>query len=195
MRESSIVLREHILTVASDLFYRKGIRKVGIDEIVERAGIARMTLYNHFGSKDRLIEESLRRESSNWLETYLSRIRRSAPTPRGRLLAALSVLEQWFRHRTFRGCWITNASVELKERKSPAQEVAREHQAALRALYVRLAEEAGVERAEELAETYLLLLRGATVSALLDRDPSAALRARRAAEALLAEYSAPSTNQ
>ena len=93
MQERSTALREHILDVASDLFYAHGVRNVGIDRIISDSGIARMTLYNHFKSKDLLIEAYLYRQSHRWLQWYSSTIDQNSGDPRERLLGAYDVLD------------------------------------------------------------------------------------------------------
>ena len=124
MQARSVNLRERILDTASGLFYKHGLRNVGIDRIIAESGIARMTLYNHFKSKDLLIEEYLRRASSRWMKWYAGKIERASDDPRERLLAAFSVLDGWFRSRDFRGALRTllastnpqMSEAELRER-------------------------------------------------------------------------------
>ncbi len=142
----SVNLREHILDVASGLFYKHGLRNVGIDRIIGESGIARMTLYNHFKSKDLLIEEYLRRASSRWMKWYAGKIERASEDPRERVLAAFSVLDGWFRSRDFRGCSVTNAMVELADDAHPAAAVKDEYHDSLRRLFGGLVRDAGIGR-------------------------------------------------
>jgi AcrR family transcriptional regulator len=181
----SVNLREHILDVASGLFYKHGVRNVGIDRIIAESSIARMTLYNHFKSKDLLIEEYLRRASSRWMKWYAGKIERSSEEPRERLLAAFTVLDGWFRSRDFRGCSVTNAMVELADDTHPAAAVKDEYHASLRELFGGLARDAGVDDPEELVEELIVVLRGAMTSALMDGPQSVAARAGRTAEQLV----------
>ena len=181
----SVNLREHILDVASGLFYKHGRRNVGIDRIIGESGIARMTLYNHFKSKDLLIEEYLRRASSRWMKWYAGKIERASEDPRERLLAAFSVLDGWFRSRDFRGCSVTNAMVELADDAHPAAAVKGEYHDSLRRLFGGLVRDAGMDDSEELVEELFVVLRGATISALVDGPQGVAARARRTAEHLL----------
>ena len=127
MQARSVNLREHILDVATGLFYKHGLRNVGIDRIIDESGIARMTLYNHFKSKDLLIEEYLRRASSRWMKWYAGKIERTSDDPRERVLGAFCVLDGWFRSRDFRGCSVTNAMVELADDAHPAAAVKDEY--------------------------------------------------------------------
>jgi AcrR family transcriptional regulator len=181
----SVNLREHILDVASGLFYKHGVRNVGIDRIIGESGIARMTLYNHFKSKDLLIEEYLRRASSRWMKWYAGKIERASENPRERILAAFSVLDGWFRSRDFRGCSVTNAMVELADDAHPAAAVKDEYHESLRRLFGGLVSDAGVDGSDELVEELIVVLRGAMISALVDGPQGVAARARRTAEHLL----------
>jgi len=183
----SLNLREHILDTATGLFYKHGLRNVGIDRIIAESGIARMTLYNHFKSKDLLIEEYLRRASSRWMKWYAGKIERATDDRRERVLAAFSVLDGWFRSRDFRGCSVTNAMVELADEAHPAAAVKGEYHESLRLLFDGLASEAGVgdEDRGELVEELVVVLRGAMTTALVDGPQGVAARARRTAEHLL----------
>jgi AcrR family transcriptional regulator len=182
----SVNLREHILDVASGLFYKHGLRNVGIDRIIAESGIARMTLYNHFKSKDLLIEEYLRRASSRWMKWYAGKIERASEDPRERILAAFGVLDGWFRSRDFRGCSVTNAMVELADEAHPASTVRDEYHESLRALFGGLVRDAGMGGdPDELVEELIVVLRGAMISALVDGPQGVAARARRTCEHLL----------
>jgi AcrR family transcriptional regulator len=184
----SVNLRERILDVATDLFYRHGVRNVGIDRIISESGIARMTLYNHFRSKDLLIEEYLRRASTRWMKWYAGKIERASADPRERVLAAFSVLDGWFRSRDFRGCSVTNAMVELADDTHPAAAVKGEYHHALRRVFGGLARDAGVADPDELVEEMIVVLRGAMTSALVEGPQGVAARARRTVEHLLAAH-------
>ena len=191
MQARSVNLREHILDVASGLFYKHGVRNVGIDRIIAESGIARMTLYNHFKSKDLLIEEYLRRASSRWMKWYAGKIERATDDPRERVLAAFSVLDGWFRSRDFRGCSVTNAMVELADEAHPAALVKEEYHEGLRRLFAGLATGAGVvgQERDELVEQLVVVLRGAMTTALVEGPQGVAARARRTAEHLLEAHS------
>ena len=185
MQARSVNLREHILDVASTLFYKHGVRNVGIDRIIAESGIARMTLYNHFKSKDLLIEEYLRRASSRWMKWYAGKIERSSSEPRERLLAAFGVLDGWFRSRDFRGCSVTNAMVELADEAHPAMAVKGEYHQGLRELFGGLVRDAGIDDADALVEELIVVLRGSMTSALVDGPQGVAARARQTAELLV----------
>src|SRR5207253_10168423 len=97
--------RERILDAAYDLFSRRGIRAVGIDAIVEQSGVARMTLYRHFASKDALVLAFLERREQRWTKDWLQRaVEQRASDPRQRLLAIFDVFDDWFHQADFEGC-------------------------------------------------------------------------------------------
>jgi AcrR family transcriptional regulator len=174
-----------LVKVASELFYSQGFQAVSIDSIVARAGLTKVTLYRHFRSKEELLlavlkeRHECRRVS---LENYFSR---RALSPEHRLLAVFDWLEEWFRSEDFRGCAFVNATVELGEINGAVRQMAFEHKNELRATLRWLASEAGLDDADDLADSLLLLIEGATTMALIERGSSAARRARRAAVVLI----------
>lgn len=188
MSSRPATLREHVLEVASRLFYEKGVRNVGIDEIIKESGVARMTLYNNFGSKDQLVKEYLNRTSENFLTEYRGKIENAAKEPADRLVAAFSVLDEWFSSADFRGCWITNATVEMPKHDGPVREARESYHASLRHLFLDLAREAEVSDPKELVEQLLVIQRGAIISALLESDPAASARASRVAKRVVEAY-------
>src|SRR5438552_11387299 len=96
--------RERILDAAYDLFSRHGVRAVGIDAIVERSGVARMTLYRHFASKDALVLAFLERREERWTRAWLQHeVERRSSDPRARLLAIFDVFDEWFQEADFEG--------------------------------------------------------------------------------------------
>lgn len=184
-RRPSTTLHEHILDVASDLFYRQGIRAVGVDAIVARAGIAKMTLYQHFGSKEDLILAFLRRRDERWRAWLRTAVERRATLPKERLLAIFDALAEWFAAPEFRGCAFINTAIEVADPAHPAHRVALEHKQLMQAYIAELAREAGVRESEPLSRRLLLLVEGAVVTAQVGTDPAPARQARQAAEVLI----------
>lgn len=177
--------RERILEAASALFYQKGFRGVGIDEIVERSGVTKMTLYKHFASKDHLIAEFLRRRDRWWQDWFTGTVEQRATTPRERLLALFDVLGEWFESPGFRGCAFINAVTELADCEHPGHTVSLEHKEVVLAYLRRLTEEAGVKEPQQLACQLMLLVEGAIVMAQMGAGLTAARNARDAASVLL----------
>lgn len=184
--------RERILVTASGLFYREGLRAVGVDRVVAESGVAKSTLYKHFPSKDALIVACLERRdasSRSWLELEATR---RGSTPCARLLGIFAVLEEWFGWETFRGCAFANAGLELTDGAHPARAVVVAHKDAIRGFMRDLCTELDVADADGLAAQLMLLYDGAIVTAVVRGDASAARDARGAAETLLAS-AAPAT--
>lgn len=177
---------ERIVEVASTLFYRDGIRATGIDTIIEQAGVAKMTFYKHFKSKDILVQEFLRRRDERWRAWLTAEVEQRSLDPRERLLAIFDVLGDWFQSPDFRGCAFIRAAFEFADTHHPAHLLAAEHKRLVRAYVVGLAQEAGLRDPEQLGQQLTLLMDGAIVAALLEEGYGSAQAARQSAAALLA---------
>ncbi|MEA5574522.1 TetR/AcrR family transcriptional regulator [Calothrix sp. UHCC 0171] len=174
-----------ILDTASELFYREGIRNVGIDRIIAESGVAKMSLYNHFKSKDALIEAWLRQENEQWYQWLKTTIEQRTSEPEKQLLAIFDVLREWFESPEFRGCAFINASVELANPDHPGHRVALEHQQSIYQYIKSLAQSIKVTSPEQLARQLLLLVQGAIVVAMMEGSWSTASQAKKAAIALI----------
>ncbi|WP_210585400.1 TetR/AcrR family transcriptional regulator [Streptomyces sp. GESEQ-35] len=174
--------RERLLAAADELFYSEGVQTVGIDRIVQKAGVAKASLYNLFGSKEELVQAYLDARHANTraqVERALTRFR----TPRERLLGVFDAQGQLFTEPDFNGCAHMTASAEARP-GSPVECATDRYRLWVRTLFTDLAQEAGIANPEDLARQLHLLYDGAGVSARMDRDPSAATTARVAAAAL-----------
>ena len=145
------------METASDLFYREGIRAVGVDTVSERAGVSKRTLYNRFGGKDGLVAEYLRRRDEGW-KAYLRGVTETVVEPKEKLLAVFEAYEEWLVGEDFRGCPFANAAAEIPDPDHPARVVARRHK------------EGVEEHLAALAERLLILLEGATATAAMRRS-------------------------
>ncbi len=175
--------RERLLAAADELFYEEGIHTVGIDRIIEQAGVAKATLYSAFGSKEGLIRAYL----NGRLADRQGRVHRAlagVESPRERILTVFDVLERYCADPRFHGCAFVNASAESRP-GSAALEVSEESRAWNLALFARLATEAGVADPDLLARRLLQLYDGAIVAARMDHDPGAAALARSTAAVLV----------
>jgi AcrR family transcriptional regulator len=182
--------RERILEAAYDLFSRDGIRAVGIDAIIERSGVARMTLYRHFGSKDALVLAFLERREQRWTRDWLQQeVNRRADAPRDRLLAIFDVFDEWFQREDFEGCSFINVLLEIADPQSELHRASADYLAKIRAFVADLAAEAGVAEPEALAHKWHILMKGSIVAAG-EGDRSAARRAREMAALVLADQAA-----
>jgi AcrR family transcriptional regulator len=164
-KDGRIPPRARILAAAAELFYRHGIRAVGVDAIAEAAGTNKMTLYRHFGSKDELVAEYLR-QSANAADCCWKRFAQTYPDdPLAQLCAWLEEMARHLAEPEERGCALANAAIELPEKDHPARRVIEEYKRAQRTRLVRLSEEAGLSDPEMLADELHLLLEGARVTA------------------------------
>jgi AcrR family transcriptional regulator len=175
--------RERLLEAANDLFYNEGTQTVGIDRIIERAGVAKASLYNTFGSKEELVKAYLQSRHARTTERLNAAVDRHTD-PVERLLAVFDAQGETFAQSDFRGCAFISASAE-----APAgglvERAADDYRHDVRALLIRLAREAGARDPAALAHQLHLLYDGAGINAWMDHDPSAAVAARAAAAALL----------
>lgn len=175
--------RDRLLSAADELFYRDGINSVGVDRIVEHAGVAKATLYSAFGSKDELVRNYLQ-------QRHLARVERitaglaDIAAPRAKILAIFDLQGAAFSQPTFHGCAFLNAAAEAKS-GSAVEAVSDEYRGWLYALFAELATAAGVVEPTELARQLVLLYDGAGVAAKMDHDPAVAAVARGVAALLL----------
>ena len=175
--------RERLLAAADQLFYEEGVHVVGIDRVIERAGVAKATLYSAFGSKDGLIKAYLAERHDNRRRRLTTAVARQTD-PRERLLAVFDALGEAFAEPTYRGCAFLNASAEAGPESSIVQ-ATDTYRAWVRELFTELAAAVGAADPAQLARQLVLLYDGAGVSARMDRDPSAAAAARTVAAALV----------
>ncbi len=180
------VTRDKVLTAATELFYVRGVHAVGVDEIVRAAGVSKLSLYRHFGSKDGLVAQVLATRSERihaWLDTA---VRRAADgTPRGRVLAVFDALCRWYAETGFRGCAIVNAAVDTRGDDTQAPAIARGHLARYQELFTTELVAMGAREPVSLARQLLVLLEGATTVAAIEQSPEAGHHARHMAEVLL----------
>jgi AcrR family transcriptional regulator len=176
--------RQRILDTAAQLFYREGVRGVGVDRIAAESGVAKMTLYHHFRSKDELVEAWLQRrdqEWMNWLEDAVDR--------RGsRLITVFDALREWFEKPDFRGCAFINAHAELGSSNAAAAEIVTAHKRSFVEYLASLARLEGAAAPESLARELLLLVEGAIVTASIQGDARVADDARSAGAKVIAAH-------
>jgi AcrR family transcriptional regulator len=170
--------RERILEAAYELFSKRGIRAVGTEQILERADVARATLYRHFHSKEELVLAFLQRREHRWTREFVeAEARRRGSTPCERLLAIFDVFDEWFRRDDFEGCSFINTLLETADRSLPAGGASAAHLEYIRSVVRTLAEEAGVPDGDSFARSWHILMKGSIVSAA-EGDEFAAQRAR-----------------
>lgn len=180
--------RERILTTAYALFARRGIRDVGVDEVIARSGVAKATLYRHFPSKNDLVLAFLDRREQQWTLGFVeARARELGSTPEGRLLAIFDVFDEWFRKRDeFDACSFINVLLEMGPEHPLGQACVR-YLSNIRDVVRGFAEAAGLRDPEEFALSWHLLMKGSIVSAA-EGDFDAALRAQAMARDLIERF-------
>jgi AcrR family transcriptional regulator len=179
--------RERILGTAYDLFARRGVRAVGVDEVIARAGVAKATLYRHFPTKDALVLAFLERREERWTLAWVeAEARGRGDTPEEQLLAIFGLFDEWFRSADFEACSFINVLVEMGPEHAVGQASIR-HLANIRTVVRTLADEAGLRDPEAFARSWHILMKGSIVAAT-EGDVDAARRARRMARTLIEEH-------
>ena len=185
MLGSMLSARERILDTAYDLFSRHGIRAVGVDRIIATSGVAKMSLYRHFHSKDTLVLAFLQEREKRWTMEWLhAEATCRAEDGAGRMLAIFDVFDEWFRQTDFEGCSFINVLLEFGELEHPIRQASVVHLATIRGLVREFAEQAGVSDPEAVACQWHILMKGSIVAAG-EGDTQAARRARAMGRMLL----------
>jgi AcrR family transcriptional regulator len=183
--EISSPKRDHLMATAWRLFYRDGYRAVGIDMILAEAGVAKMTLYNHFSSKDELIIAVLEKRDCELRASIIAQVEATAGSPSDRLLAVFDWLETWFGSSDFNGCAFIRALSEYPDTTHPIHQTAWRHKVAMQGALTQLCAAAGANDPAALANTLSLLIDGAIVAAQATASTAPARAARESAAALL----------
>ena len=178
--------RERILDTAYELFSNNGIRAVGIERIIDDAGVAKKTLYHHFASKQALVLAFLDTRHQRWTSGWLApQIRELAATPRERSLALFDALDEWFRRDEYESDPFTCALLEIRDKADLVHQEAAHQLDLIREILQDSAQQAGVGDPHAVALQMQILMIGAIVCATLG-DLDAARRARELAALLLA---------
>lgn len=161
----SVDVRERILETASALFYRQGVRAVGVDLVVAQAGVAKTSLYRHFRTKDDLVAAFLAREDADFWSTWGGVAERHAGDAAAELDAHLAWIGARVGRPNYRGCPQLNVAAEFPEADHPARKVAAAHKRELRRRLRLIAERLPARDPDTLAGQLLVLINGAFVSA------------------------------
>lgn len=181
--------RQRIVDAAYQLFAQRGIRNVGVDEILEAAGSARATFYRQFRSKDELVLEFLAQREQRWtFDAIEAGARRGGSTAEDQLLAIFDVFDDWFHRVDFEACSFISVLVEMGA-SHPLGRASIAYLHNIRTMIEGLATEASLEDPIEFAKSWHILMKGSIISAT-EGDAEAALRAQRMARALIAAHRA-----
>jgi AcrR family transcriptional regulator len=180
--------RQRILDSAYELFSRRGIGAVGIEEVIARASVAKATLYRHFPSKNDLVLEFLRRREELWTYGWVEKeARLRGGTPEGSLLAIFDLFDEWFHRPDFEGCSFVNILLETANLKHPVGRASADHLENIRTVLRSLADEAGLRSSDEFARSFHILMKGSIVQAG-EGDVDAAKPAQSMARDLIEKY-------
>ena len=180
--------RERILDTAYELFSHRGIHDVGVDELIERAGVAKATLYRHFPSKDELVLAFLEQREQIWTYGWVEReARRRGATPEEQLLAIFDLFDEWFHGDDFEGCSFINALLEFGDLEHPVGRASADYLENIRAVIRDLALEGRLRDPDAFALSWHILMKGSIVQAA-EGDRDAAKRARALASLLIEQH-------
>jgi AcrR family transcriptional regulator len=185
--------RDRLLAAADELFYAEGVHVVGVDRIVERAGVTKASLYNTFGSKDELVRTYLENHFKR-RQMRIAQILAAHSAPKERLLAVFGEVEGFLAGSAFRGCRFIAAAAESGPGE-PGEVVAEKYRAWLWSLFTDLAKEVGARDPKQVGRQLFLLYDGAAVAARMDQDRGAAAKAVRSAVVALIESAVPLKRQ
>jgi len=170
--------RERVMRAAYDLFSRQGTRTVGVDAVISEAGVAKMTLYRNFASKDDLILAFLERRETLWTMGWVrAESQRRGDTPVQRLLAIFEIFGEWFARPDFEGCSFITTLLEVSNRDSAVRQASVLHLANIRGYLCELAAQAGVADPDAFARQWHILMKGSIIAGA-EGDTQAAARAR-----------------
>jgi AcrR family transcriptional regulator len=179
--------RQRIVDTAYQLFAHRGIRDVGVNELINRAGVAKATFYRHFSSKDDLVLAFLDQRDRVWtVDMIVADARRRGRTPIEQLLAIFDVFGDWFRRDDFEACSFINILLEMGA-KHPLGQASIDYLARIRGHVQQLAEEAGLRDTEDFSRSWHILMKGSIISST-EGDADAAKRAQAMARTLIEQY-------
>ncbi|MBT2596100.1 TetR/AcrR family transcriptional regulator [Arthrobacter sp. ISL-72] len=182
--------KQRIVDTAYELFARRGIRDVGVNELISRAGVAKATFYRHFASKEELVLAFLEQRDQMWtVELIVGDARRRGGTPEEQLLAIFDVFGDWFRRDDFEACSFINILLEMGA-QHPLGRASIDYLARIRGHVQQLAEEAGLRDTEDFSRSWHILMKGSIISAT-EGDTEAAKRAQAMARTLIEQFRAP----
>jgi AcrR family transcriptional regulator len=186
MRPRQTSTSTRISKSASRLFYRKGIRAVSMDEVAHAAGVTKMTVYQHFSSKECLLLDTLRNRQEERQQSLTKHFAGTTHLPPDERLASIfDWLYEYWSHDEWRGCPFVNAAAELAPERDAVREVALQSKMILRNSLRQFAVAAKVQEPEKAADALMLLIEGATTMAMLEKNPRVAIKAKEVARAIL----------
>jgi AcrR family transcriptional regulator len=159
--EAPTLARDKIFAVAADLFYREGVRAVGVDAIVRQAGVAKISLYRSFPSKDDLVVAYLTARNTEFWRQWDDAFAKHADDRRAQLRTIMSYIAKPTTQPGYRGCPFINFCGEFADAGHPGRKVADANKREMRRRFVAIAEALGARDPKALADGLLLLVEGA----------------------------------
>lgn len=186
-RRPTPAARDRILESAYGLFSSRGVRDVGVDELINGAGVAKATFYRHFPSKDALVLAFLELREQRWTREWVeAEARRRGTSPEGRLLAIFDAFDEWFGRKDFEGCSFINILLEMTAEKQ-IRRASAGHLENIRGIIRLFAEEAGLRDPVSFAHSWHILMKGSIVAAG-EGDREAAQRAKALGRLLIEQH-------
>jgi AcrR family transcriptional regulator len=183
-KKTRVSARDRLLAAANELFYAEGVNSVGVDRVIERAGVAKASLYNTFGSKEELVRAYLKGQHDRTRERMARELTTRYSTPRERLVGVFEVQGLAFIEPGFRGCAFITASAET-DRGDVVKVATKEYRLWVHSLFLDLAYAAGAPEAATLAKQLVVVYDGAGISSWMDSDPGVVKASRAVAKALV----------
>jgi AcrR family transcriptional regulator len=182
---------DRIRETARDLFYGKGIRAVGVDEIVTQAGVTKPSLYRAYASKDDLAADFVAAWGEGFMRRFEATLAEHPYDARAGILAFFKRLGERAGAKGYRGCAVSNCVVEFPEKTHPGRAAALKHKAEVRERFRELARQMGARKPDQLGDALMLLLEGCFLSGQAFGEDGPARAAKKAASALIDAYTAP----
>lgn len=183
--------KDALLEAACQLFYTQGIRATSVEAILERAGVARQSLYQHFASKDGLVAEFLKVRDARWCAWMNDFAAAASRDPYQQLLAIYDFLDSWFQQSDFSGCAFINTAAEYGNPEHPFHVLSAAHKARVLGDIERLCRAAGLASPKALARQLTLLMEGAIVTEQVSPGTGAAALAKQMAHTLIQAQTSP----
>ena len=180
--------REQLVETALELFYRDGIHSTGIDKVLKESGVAKMTLYNHFKSKEELIAATLELQDEKFNGIVNAEVKKHTK-PLNKLFAIFDALDVWFHGEAYRGCYFINTVAEMGKIKGPLLYQCQKHKKELTAQITSYLKEGGARNVALLSKQIAILIEGAIVQSQVMGELNAAMDAKSAAKVLLKNQS------
>lgn len=178
-------MREYILGVASELFSTRGINATSVDTIVAEAGVAKVTLYKYFKSKEQLILEYLRQYDDRLWKQLTERMASRGNGAADKLVTLVNAMMDWIADPEFKGFAFTNATAEFPQDQDPVHQTSVEFSQTLRKTLARVAAESGIKQADMLALQLALVIEGTAITERMHHGSGAVAHAKEMAKTLI----------